>query len=98
MVIARSPQGRELLVSRYNNCIRPCIRGYPKEKIYRATDAAHAIGKIKRGLDLEMIIFSEEFSEQEQEKLRDYFYSKSDAVMPKFVMLRLPLMDIVIAR
>ena len=88
MVIARNPQSREPLIIRFNESIRHCINGYSKDKMYRAGSAADAISKIMRGLDLDLIIFSDEFSEQEQDKLRDYFFSKSDIVMPRFVMLR----------
>ena len=85
LVVGKSVQGRQLLVQQYLENIKPCISIQGDEQILVAGSVKGAIEQISTGLNLTFIIFSEEFPEREQKKIRKYFDSKPGMAVPNFI-------------
>ena len=78
------------LVTRCNRIRYDLSQRYNKELIYTATTIAQAQKKIKAGLNLQVIVFSQDFPEEKISELRRWLSFRQQAVPFFIVPVSLP--------
>jgi len=77
LVIGKNPTVREALIERYNKTVRPRIFvGYGAEEIQKVDNVESAIRRLEDGPDVDVIVYREDFSETELDRLTDYLTSR----------------------
>lgn len=89
LVVDEQDSTRRALVNYYAKFIRPrCIQRYGCDLVYVAKNVFQSQRKIEKGLDLHIIIFSQDFSKEETDTFREWLSSRQLAIPFVFVPIR----------